>query len=121
MSLINEKVIEKFAEWAIENEDRDVFAQASEKEPSYYITRDSKETYMMEYSFNTAVELQKALEEYCGVQLDSAMLKMLVIEICQNRLENKLETYVEENGNSTLKEIKVKDDEAKLPEFIYIF
>lgn len=117
MSLINEKVIEEFAEWAKENEDRKIFPEISENENSYYIDRKSEDTYMTEYSFKTVAELKKELEKYSGLPADSQILKKLTVEICQNRFRSKLEMNVDNKMQSE----KVNDGKKTLPEFIYVF
>lgn len=119
MSLINEKVIEEFSTWAEENENRHIFPEISNAEDSYYINRDTEETYMMEYSFKTLPELKSALEQYSGLSSDPQMLKKLTVEICQDRFRSKLDT----NGNkdNISPNTKVSEGKQTLPEYVYVF
>ena len=110
---------------------RSIFPKISEGEVSYYIDRDSEETYIMEYSFKTIDELKGLLERYSGLSEESQMLKKMAVEVCQNRFRGNVET------NSRSENIKVKTDAGKemkklgikketdgdkiLPEFIYVF
>lgn len=119
MSLINENVMKKFSEWAEENEDKSVFPVISEGEETYYIDRDSEETYMMEYSFRTLAELKKALEEYSGLSANPQMLKMMTIEVCRDRYRSELNIYKEEDNSQERK--AAQDSEKTLPEFVYVF
>lgn len=111
MSLIDET-------WAKENEDKNIFPEISDEVDSYYKKRNSETTYMMEYSFKTVAELEKALVEYNGLSSDAQILKMLAIEICENRYVVRREKCGEEDLG------KVLDEGAQgteLPEFVYIF
>lgn len=119
MSLINEKIMKKFSEWAEENADENVFPVISKEGESYFIERNSEETYMMEYSFRTLAELKKVLEEYSGLSADPVMLKMMTIEICQDRYKSELNTYTGEDNDQ--EEKKAQDSEKTLPEFVYVF
>ncbi len=119
MSLINEKVMQEFAVWAETNEDKNIFPAIAGEEESYYIKRDSEETYMIEYSFRTLAELKKALEEHSGLSTDPEMLKMLTIEICQDRYKSELNIHKEDDKSKERK--RVQDSEKTLPEFVYVF
>ena len=111
MSLIDET-------WAKENEDKHIFFFFSDEADSYYKKRNSETTYMMEYSFRTVAELEKALMEYGGILPDVQILKMLAIEICENRYMAGHEQY----GKEDLSKVSEEDAQAsELPEFVYIF
>lgn len=110
------KPIEEFAEWAEKNEDKNVFPEISENVSSYYIDRVSEKTYMMPYSFQNIAELKKLLKQYGGLESDSELLQMIVINICQNRYRGSLETGMHQNEKS-----ENQDGEKRLPEYVYTF
>lgn len=119
MSLINDKIIKELSKWAEINANNHIFPKASYTDASYYLSRDSEETYMMEYSFKTEEEIKNALERYCGLESEPQLLKELTIAICQNRYKARLgEDLIETDANQ---ETKSEDSEAKLPEYIYVF
>lgn len=109
MSLINEKDMEEFSAWAVKNVNKDIFPKIS-KEESYYIDRDSEETYMMEYSFSTMPELRGILERYIGLGNNAEMLRKLIIMMYQNKFQNKIE-----RNNTGI------NSDKDLPEYIYVF
>lgn len=111
MSLIDET-------WAKENEDKHIFPEISDEADSYYKKRNSETTYMMEYFFKTVAELEKALVEYSGVSSDGQILKMLAIEICENRYVTGQEKCVKKEPGKVLEE---DTQGTELPEFVYIF
>lgn len=111
MSLIDET-------WAKENEDKHIFPGISDEADSYYKKRNSETTYMMEYSFRTVAELEKALLDYSGVSSDARILKMLAIEICENRYMAGQEKCGQEDSNIVLEQ---DIQGTELPEFVYIF
>ena len=115
MSLISEDIMAELSAWAEKNEDKSVFPTFSKAEDSYYIDRKSDETYMMEYSFETMAELRNLVEVYSGLADDPHMLRRLVVEIMQNRFEDKLE--MPEFAGSNM----VKNVNKILPDFVYRF
>lgn len=119
MSLIDEKMMQILLEWAKENEDRNIFPMISGEDDSYYIDRNSEETYMMEYSFETMAELKKVLEEYSGLSESPELLKMITIETCKNRAGKSMKAYGRRDDGREKK--SEQDDKATLPEFIYVF
>lgn len=118
MSLISEKIIEDISVWAKDNENKNIFPYISEDEKTYYVDKDSEETYMMEYSIRTLEELRKALATYGGLSEETWMLKKMTLEICRLRPRNK---EVSKDKESSLNEMRVKNEEETLPEFIYVF
>lgn len=118
MSLIDEKTKEEFCTWAAKNEDKHIFPVISEEEDSYYVDRDSERTYMMDYSFKTVAELKEALEEHGSLLSDSRILRMLVIEICRNRYDGRVEKHKKSDTDELQKE---ENRTTELPEFVYIF
>ena len=98
MSLIDEKVLEDFSIWAEEKENKHIFPATSQKETTYFIERESEETYMMEYSFKTLKELQSGLEKYGGLSSDLQTLRMLVVGICQDRYKTSLKMNHGQDG-----------------------
>ena len=118
MSSIDGKTKEELYKWALQHEDKRIFSVASVEEDSYYIARHSEDTYMMEYSFENIAELRRALEEYAGLSLDSEMMQMLLVRICQGRYKNRVEAYT---GSSEEIPREEKGGTAELPEFVYVF
>lgn len=118
MSLIDETIKEEFSKWAQEHDDKHIFSEISKEEDSYYIVRNLEETYLTEYSFKTVAELKKGLVEYSGLQLDEQILEMLVVEICQNRYDNRIDKQKEKIIDELKKE-EIK--KMELPEFVYVF
>lgn len=120
MNLIDEKILEKLSLWAEKNADKNVFREVLNDDVSYFINRDSEETYMIEYSPETEIEVKEYLDKYTGQSLEQEILKDLTIAICQNKYRaTKLDDYVNsiKNNQST----KDSDDKKMLPEFIYVF
>lgn len=115
MSLISENIMEEFSAWAEKSEDKSIFPMISKEEDSYYIDRETEETYMMEYSFETMAELKNLINAYSGLADDPQMLRKLVVEIMQNRFKSQLEMQ------ESLKSNKTQDDNKNLPEFVYVF
>lgn len=115
MSLISEDIMAELSAWAKKNEDKSIFPVISKAESSYYIDRKSDETYMMEYSFETMPELKTLIEAYSGLTDDPQMLRRLVVEIMQNRFEDKLEMPVLADSN------RDKNVNKVLPDFVYRF
>jgi hypothetical protein len=116
MSLINEDIIEELSIWAKKNEDKNVFPQILEKEDSYYMNRESEETYIMEYSFNTLQELKNSLIKYSGLSEYADILKIMTVAICQEKFRGMNEIPY----NIELEE-KEDDKKSELPEFVYVF
>lgn len=110
MSLIKEEVMEEFSVWAGKNEDKHIFPVIDKEESSYYIDRESEDTYMMPYSFETVAELKKLMEEYSGLSEDLQMLNKLTVEIYKARFRGKKAVEEESAGKKT-----------ELPEFVYVF
>lgn len=119
MSLINEVDMERFSAWAAKNEDRNIFSVISTEVESYYIDRNSEETYIMEYSFRTLQELRQALELYSGLGEDEEMLKMMTIAVCKYRF--KCDMQIRKFEDSRQEEKKTKNGEKSLPDYIYVF
>lgn len=118
MSLISDQFLDDLLEWAKENENRDVFPLISEQESSYYICHNTEETYMMEYSFESAIALKAALEKYSRKPMDVQMLNKMIIAAYQNRY-----TAARDESVSERQEEKLNSDDGKseLPEYIYAF
>lgn len=117
MSLIKKTDIEDFIKWAERNEDKDIYPHISKEEDSYYVNRKAEETYMMEYAIRTMEDLQNQLEKFCGISLDSYVLKKLIILMCQYKYRDELvvnrsENYAERVDNED-------DTDRTLPEFVY--
>lgn len=119
MSSISETDIEIFSEWATKNEDKNIFPYICKEEKSYYLDRNSEETYMMDYSFQTLAELKKALKQYSGLEDDEEMLKMMTIEICKYRFKCNMEIHKFEDNRQEQR--KIKNGEKTLPDYIYVF
>lgn len=115
MSLTSEKVKEAFLVWAQENEDKRIFPEICQKDQSYYINRNSEETYMIEYSFKTIAELKKLLECYSRLAEDSEMLKSLTIAICQERYRSELDKNIKSLGKNN----ELYNGDKVLPEYVY--
>lgn len=116
MNLIREETIEDYAIWAESNEDKTIYPDISKDAESYYIDRASSETYMMEYSFKTVMELKRLLEIFSGLS-DPSIVRRLTIDICQNRYFDELKMY----DNMFCRQKFCKDDNvvALLPEYVY--
>jgi hypothetical protein len=118
MNLIDESIVEKLSRWAELNEDKNVFPTINEDEDSYYINRNSNQTYIMEYSFKTLQEVKESLNKFSGLSdNDSEILKIITVEMCQERFKGKIEESGVDMG-------KVKDygnKKSVLPEFVYVF
>lgn len=121
MSLINEGAIEAFSKWAREHADSHIFPKISEEESSYYCNRTSEDTYLMEYNIETVQGLKEMLQKYSGLEQDLELLKMLTVEICQNRFRSRLELPPYEWRKNKLPENGTQEKESVLPEFIYVF
>ncbi len=115
MNSISEKTIEEFAIWAKKNEDKNIFPLISADEDSYYIKRESDDTYIMKYSIETLMELRQALEVHGGLSDSPEMLKMLTVEVCQDRYKSTL------RANKEDKRKKAYKGEKALPEYVYVF
>lgn len=120
MSLTNAKIKDVFSEWAKQNEDKTVFPDISEDAASYYIDRNSEETYMMEYSFHNLESLRNNLDQYRELSTDLYLLKNLAIGISENRVQSKSEMHRDSNED-LLTENTVTHDEKTLPEYVYVF
>lgn len=116
MNWIDDSLMNEMIAWAENNEDRSVFSEICEDVPSYYIDRQSKETYLIEYSFKTMAELKEALERYSGLSENSDILNKIVYAICQNRYRGEWEI-----SDAKPEQESANDDQEKLPEFIYVF
>ncbi len=116
MNLTDERLMEEISVWAEKNEDKNIFSGISKDETSYYVDRDSEDTYMMEYAVKTMAELRTALEEYSGLSGQLDILQKIVYAICQDRYRDTIE-MTEPNNEQT----QQSDDQMKLPEFIYVF
>ncbi len=115
MNLISEKVIEELTIWAEKNEDKNIFSRISADEDSYYIKRELDDTYIMKYSMGTLSELKQMLEKYSGLSDNPEMLKMLTVEVCQDRYQSPLRVNREDKRKKTHK------NEKTLPEYVYVF
>ena len=120
MSLTNAKMKEDLSEWAEQNKDKTVFPEISEEETSYYIDRNSEETYMMEYSLDDLQSLRNNLEKYPELSSDLNLLKNLTIGISRNRVQREPEKHGDPNSDH-LEENTVTHDERTLPEYVYVF
>lgn len=118
MNLINKRLAGELFMWAEKNADRDVFAQINE-EVSYYINRESEDTYIMEYSLNTAAEVKKELETYSGISSDAELAAMLTVGICQSKLYSKENRKLE--STDMVNAVKEAENRSEIPEYIYVF
>jgi hypothetical protein len=116
MSLIDKDFIDELSTWAEKNEDKTVFPQIDDNVDSYYINRDSEQTYIMEYSFKTLQELKECLIEISGLPSDSEILKLMTVGVCQERFRGKSEIL--SNKSQT---VKVDNSHQDLPEYVYVF
>lgn len=114
-----ERMIEDFTEWAEENGDNNIFPDISNDEDSYYISRETEETYLMEYTFQNMAWLKEALQKYSGLSPDSQILKELAVKICQNKSSNNLE--IRRSTFDRERREEVEENKKILPEFIYVF
>ncbi len=119
MSLIREKVIDDFWSWAGTHADKDIFPEISAEENSYYIDRNTDQTYIMEYSFQDMFALREALEEYSDLKSDPYMLKRMTIELFQNRYVSLDD--MNRDVDSQVSIGKKQADQKSLPEFRYEF
>lgn len=119
MNLIKEEVFKRFSEWAAENENKSVYSEINSHKESYYIDRNSDETYMMEYSINTLHDLRDALYKYSGLSADYEMLKMVTTEMCRNRY--KAVTGEAVNKEDNFRNQSFQNNQETLPEYIYVF
>lgn len=119
MSLISEKIIDDFALWAEEHENKEIFPAISQEESSYYIERNIERTYIMEYNFQDMSAIRKALEDYSGLASEAYILKKLTIELCQSRYVSRLSVKCSRDDSCLIEENKKKQD--MLPEFRYEF
>ncbi|MCM1233055.1 MAG: hypothetical protein NC489_23270 [Ruminococcus flavefaciens] len=121
MNLINGNIREYLSLWAKENEDANVFPKISDEVTSYYITRNSKQSYIKEYAFENMQELASELERYSGLPEKSQLLKKMTVAICENRYKSYFEGYGNEGERKYDEGIVRGDEEKELPDFIYIF
>lgn len=119
MNLIKEEFLSRFSEWAAENENTSVYPKINPQKESYYIDRNSDETYMMEYSINTLHDLREALYKYSGLSEESEMLKMITTEMCRNRYGAITGEAV--NSDDDFQNQSFQDNNETLPEYIYVF
>lgn len=115
MSLINDGIIKSLSVWAEKKEDKLSFSQIEKNEKTYYKSRTSEETYIMEYSIKTIGDVKLALEKYSGLSEDPKMLEKIAIGLCQNRYRQNqsISESVERNKN--------EDVNKTLPDSIYSF
>ncbi len=119
MNLISEKEAAFFSSWAKEKKDEKCFAEIEKEKSSYYIDRDSEETYIMEYSFRNMEELKKLLRQYGTPDQEPELLKALTIAICRNgpgSVQSSMNCG-KKQGQGCLAE----DKEKILPEYTYVF
>lgn len=121
MNSINGNIIEYLHLWAKENEDKKVFPQTSDEETSYYITRNSEQSYIQEYAFENMQELAGNLKKYSGLSEKSQLLKEMTVAICENRYKGYFESYEDKREGKYGEETVRADEEKELPDFIYIF
>lgn len=119
MSLIREKVTDDFLAWAGTHADKDIFPAISAEENSYYMDRDTDQTYIMEYSFQDMFALREALEEYSDLKSDPCMLKRMTIELFQNRYVSPDDMNRDVGSQSSTG--KKQEEQKSLPEFRYEF
>ena len=118
MSSISDQFLDDLLEWAKENEDRCVFPLISEQASSYYICRNTEETYMMEYSFESVIELKAALEKYSRKPMDVQLLNKMIIAAYQNRFTA---ARNESAPDEQVEKSNLDDGKSELPEYIYVF
>lgn len=118
MNLIEEEVVKVFSVWAGMNEDKYIFPAINKEQTSYYINRESEETYIMDYSFESVAELRDLIANYCGLSEESQILNKLTLEIYKNRFRGKLVSDVGDVKNDTK---EVQSEQVELPEFVYVF
>lgn len=118
MNLISGQFVNDFSEWAAENEDKSAFPSISEGTDSYYISRNSEETYMMEYSFENVSAFKTALEKYSRSSMDPRLVNKMIVAMYQNR-------FTGDQNINTPNEQEAKrnpvDGKGELPEYIYVF
>ncbi len=115
MSSIKTIGIETLAEWAERNEDKNVFPLISKSLSTYYVNRDLGRPYMIDFSFQNIEELKALLEQYSELKMDTELLRMISIAICQNRYQSAIEFADDQ-------QVGAKDDHMKkLPEYLYVF
>ncbi len=101
-------------EWAAANRDEQVFEQRSSSSmDSYFLTRNSEETYIMPYKFKTIPEFQERIKEVCGAEIDPQRQKLLAITAFKCRAVAEEKSHEEQKKENTNK--------GKLPEFTYAF
>lgn len=118
MNLISGQFVNDISEWAEENEDKSAFPSICERTDSYYISHNSEETYMMEYSFETVAAFKKALERYSRSSMDARLIDKMIVAMYQNRFTGVQNENIpgeqEEKWNPA-------DGKGQLPEYIYVF
>lgn len=118
MNLINDQFVNDFSEWAEENEDKSAFPSISERTDSYYISRNSEETYMMEYSFETVAAFKTALERYSRSSMDTWLVNKMIVAMYQNRFTSGQNKNIPDEQKEKLSPV---DGKSELPEYIYVF
>lgn len=119
MCLTNDNLAMELSNWATKHEDKHIFTGISNECNSYYVNRNSEETYLMEYSIKTAVDLKGLLERFSGLEFDAQMINQLVSGICQNKFNGKQE--INRYPLDEFESKKSQNSEETLPEFIYVF
>lgn len=116
---LTRSAIEKILLWAAVNEEKDSFSTVFQEMDSYYIDRQSDETYIMEYSIKTIAELKNALIKYSGMSPNSEILKIITTQICQDRYRR--EWTLTTNDKTDRIEKEAIDGKQQLPDYIYVF
>lgn len=114
MNSINLKERQMLCEWASVHSDDSIFERKSKKdEDSYFIARDTEDTYIMKYKFESIPQLQEKIEAVCGDKIDRQTQKLLAITAF--KCKTSFLDSMQETGE------KSSVDRGKLPEFTYAF
>lgn len=107
---VNENDVKKIKEWAINNEQNNIFLSGKDVlYDSYYKTRECEETYISVYDFGTLPELERMYNNLFNEQLDREIQR--IAAVCAMRYKPDLNSRPNNQG----------DIKENLPEHIYVF
>lgn len=114
MNSIDVKEKQRLQEWASAHSDDSIFdRRCKDDEDSYFISRNTEDTYIMKYKFESIPQLQEKMEMVCGDEIERQTQKLLAITAFKCR------TALSEDIQET--DINTGVDRGKLPEFTYAF
>lgn len=109
MHSINDNEINRLKVWAAEENSGKSFAKAEVNEvDSFWENRENDSTYLKEYTFTNVPEFEALCTNILGHELNGKIKKVISVAVMKNapRQEHEKEE---------------KQDDEKLPEYIYVF